>query len=70
MTVGRDGSRLPTSELYSHYILWAKDNGYRQMNSKNFVAELRRRCDVRRDGKDGNVIVGLALAYDRDPLPD
>ena len=70
MTVGRDGSRLPTSELYSHYILWAKDNGYRQMNSKNFVAELRRRCDVRRDGKDGNVIVGLALAYDSNPLPD
>jgi len=30
---------------------WCKDNGYRPMNAKNFVSELRRRCDVRRDGK-------------------
>ena len=61
-TAEKDGSRLSTSELYSHYITWAKDNGYRQMNSKNFVGELRRRCDVRRDGSMGNVVVGIVLA--------
>jgi len=60
-TAEKDGSRLSTSELYFHYTTWAKDNGYRQMNTKNFVGELRRRCDVRRDGITGNVIVGLAL---------
>ena len=60
-TAEKDGSRLSTSELYSHYTTWAKDNGYRQMNTKNFVGELRRRCDVRRDGNTGNVVVGLAL---------
>jgi putative DNA primase/helicase len=70
LTVGRDESRLPTSELYAHYIQWAKNNGYRQINSKNFVAELRRRCDVRRVGKDGNVVVGLALVCDSNQLPD
>jgi putative DNA primase/helicase len=62
-TVGRDGYRLPTSELYAQYAIWAKDNGYRPLNSKNFVGELRRRCDVRK-GNQSNVIVGLALAFD------
>ena len=47
----------------------AKDNGYHPMSSKNLVGELRRRLDVRRDGATGNVIVGLALAHDADPLP-
>ena len=66
ITVEQDGNRLPTSELYAHYVLWAKDNGYRQLNSRNFVGELRRRCDVRK-GNQCNVIVGLALAFD--PIP-
>jgi putative DNA primase/helicase len=61
-TIGEDGARTPTSALYSHYTSWAKDNGYRQMNSKNFVGELRRRHDVRRDGARGNVVVGLAVS--------
>lgn len=60
-TVEKQGSRLSTSELYSHYVTWAKDNGYRQMNTKNFVGELRHRCDIRRDGNAGNVIVGRDL---------
>lgn len=66
-TIETEGSRLPTSELYIHYTGWAKDNGYRQMNNKNFVAELRRRYEVRRDGSRGNVVVGLAI--DTEPLP-
>jgi putative DNA primase/helicase len=45
-----EGNRLPTSKLYAIYTGWAKDNGYRQMNAKNFIGELRRRYDVRRDG--------------------
>jgi putative DNA primase/helicase len=66
-TIGREGARTSTSELYLHYSGWAKDNGYHQMNSKNFVGELRRRYDVRRDGTKGNVVIGLA--FDLEPLP-
>ena len=68
-TVAEDGNRLPTSVLYTYYMQWAKDNGYRPMNNKNFVSELRRRCDVRRDGKEGNVVVGLALSWNPNPIP-
>ena len=60
-TRAEEKSRLPTSTLYSYYVAWAKDNGYRPMSNKNLVGELRRRLDVRRDGATGNVIVGLAL---------
>jgi len=35
---------------------------HRQMNHKSFVAELRRRFDVRRDGA-GNTVVGVLLDY-------
>ena len=47
-----------------------KDNGYKPLNNKNFVGELRRRCDVRRDGKEGNVVVGLALSFNNNQLPN
>ena len=70
LTQKEDGNRLSTSVLYSHYMQWAKDNGYKPLNNKNFVGELRRRCDVRRDGKDGNVVVGLALSFNSNPLPN
>jgi putative DNA primase/helicase len=60
-TILQDKSRLQTSILYAHYVEWSKDNGYRSLNSKNFVAELRRRFDVRRDGSVGNVVIGLAI---------
>jgi len=68
-TVEWDKNRLPTSALYFHYTAWSKDNGYRPLNSKNFVGELRRRLDIRRDGAVGNVVVGLALTQDAHPLP-
>jgi putative DNA primase/helicase len=67
-TACHDGSRLPTSEIYTAYTLWAKDNGYKQMNNKNFVGELRRRFDVRRDGGAGNVVVGLVMDYSINPF--
>jgi len=41
-TVQEDDARLSTSELYALYTVWAKDNGYRPLNNKNFVGELRR----------------------------
>jgi putative DNA primase/helicase len=66
-TARQDGNRLPTSELYAAYASWAKDNGYRQMNNKNFVSDLRKRLDIRRDGNTGNVIVGLVI--DTSPNP-
>ena len=62
-TVGREKSRLSTPVLYSHYARWAADNGYKPLNNRNFVVELRRRCDVRKDSHS-NVVVGLALAFD------
>jgi putative DNA primase/helicase len=64
-TIELAGSRLPTAELYVHYANWTKDNGYKPLNSKNFIAELRRRLDIRRDGSVGNVVVGLALCADQ-----
>lgn len=60
-TVPLDGARIATSELYSVYMSWAKDNGYRPLNSKNFVGELRRRFDIRRTGSVGNMVVGLKI---------
>ena len=58
------------SELYTAYTVWAKDNGYRQLNNKNFVAELRRRLDIRRDGTVGNVVVGVVLDYSTNPFTE
>ena len=62
-TVAEEKSRLETPVLYSYYSAWAKDNGYKPLNSKNFVGELRKRCDVRKDSHS-NVVVGLALSFD------
>ena len=62
-TVIQEKSRLSTPVLYGHYAAWAKDNGYKPLNNKNFVGELRRRCDVRKDSHS-NVVVGLAMAFD------
>jgi len=57
---------LPASELYTAYTFWAKVNGYRQMNNKHFIADLRCRLDVRR-GNTGTIIVGLVLNYAHNP---
>jgi putative DNA primase/helicase len=68
-TAEQDGNRVPASELYTAYTRWAKDNGYRQMNHKNFVAELRRRLDVRR-GSAGNMVVGVVLDCSENPFTE
>jgi len=69
-TAIQDDKRTPTTEIYAAYTLWAKDNGYRQLNNKNFVAELRRRLDIRRDGAVGNVVVGVVLDYSTNPFTE
>jgi putative DNA primase/helicase len=61
-TVSEAGSRIPTGTLYNSYTIWAKTNGYRPMNNKNFIGEIRRRYEVRRDGTHGNVAIALALS--------
>lgn len=62
-TTARDGGRLSTSELYLRYSAWAKDNGYRPLSNRLFVADLRRRFEVRHDCRKGNVVIGLALSF-------
>jgi putative DNA primase/helicase len=66
-TMELDGARLPTNVLYPIYAEWAKKNGYRPLNAKGFVGELRRRYDVRRNGARGLEVVGLALSPDPQP---
>jgi putative DNA primase/helicase len=61
----RQGGKLKTSELYARYALWAKDNGYRPLSNRSFVVDLRRRYKVRRDGRYGNVVFGIALTSAR-----
>jgi putative DNA primase/helicase len=68
-TISYDGYRLPASDLYAAYTQWAKDNGYRPMNRKNFVAELRRRLDIRRDSI-GTVAIGISLNYSNNNLSE
>lgn len=67
-TATQDGGRLSTSELYSHYSAWAKDNGYRPLSNRPFVADLRRRFEVRHDCRKGNVVIGLALSFGADAV--
>ena len=68
-TQEQDGSRLSTSELYSYYAAWAKENGYRPLSNRPFVADLRRRYEIKPDCRKGNVIIGLALSFGGDNLP-
>jgi putative DNA primase/helicase len=66
-TIAEENSRLSTSLLYTHYAKWAKDNGYSAINGTHFGIEMRRRFEIRRTGKVGNMIVGLSLAPDINP---
>ena len=57
-----DGKRIKTSAIYKKYSVWSKENGYKPMNIKDFIRELRRRYDIRRDGKRGNEVLGVDFA--------
>ena len=59
-TIEQEKYRTTTPELYARYSRWASEYGYKPLNSRNFVGELRRRCDVRKDSHS-NVVVGLAV---------
>ena len=54
-------SRLQTSKLYKMYRDWCSNNGYRPLNAKNFIAEMRKRYDVKRNGTRGNEVIGIDL---------
>ena len=69
-TGAEEKGRLSTSLLYSYYAQWAKDNGYRPLSNRPFVADLRRRYEIKPDCKKGNVIIGLKLTNSFDPCPD
>jgi phage/plasmid-associated DNA primase len=60
--VSADGNRLKTSQIYDKYEVWAKDNGYRPVNNKIFMAELLKKYDVRRNGKHGHQVLGMDFA--------
>jgi putative DNA primase/helicase len=61
-----EGKRLPTAQLYGHYSRRAADNGYKPLNNRNFVGELRKRCEVRHDSRYGNIVVGRELSIGGD----
>ena len=66
-TAESEKGSISTPDLYLRYTAWAKENGYRPMNSRNFVGELRRRCDVRKRSHS-NVVVGRVMVF-RTALP-
>lgn len=51
-----------------NYILykdWSSDNGYRPLSNKNFVAEIRKKYEVKRNGTRGNEVINIDLySYD------
>jgi putative DNA primase/helicase len=61
-TAEREKSYLRTVELYGHYSRWATDNGYKPLNNRNFVGEVRKRCEVRHDSRYGNIVVGREMS--------
>ena len=60
--VQSDGKRLQTSAIYKRYAVWSKENGYRPVNCKFFVSELRRKYEIRRDGRRGNEVLDVDFA--------
>jgi putative DNA primase/helicase len=54
-------ARTKTMDIYQSYAAWAKGHALRPVHNRAFVGELRKRYDVRRDSKLGNIIVGMGL---------
>jgi putative DNA primase/helicase len=61
VTCGKKNNKLPTADLFAHYTHWVAENGYTPLNSRNFVGELRKRLEVRHNGRFGNVAIGVAV---------
>jgi hypothetical protein len=47
------------------YQDWAKSGGYKAMDNRAFVQELRHRLEVGKDYKLGNVVFGIELAAEQ-----
>lgn len=54
-------NRLPTVILYRLYKEWSVDNGYRALNIKNFLGEIRKVHEIKRNGVRGNEIIGIDI---------
>jgi phage/plasmid-associated DNA primase len=61
-TVPAEGKRLATRQLYLAYQEWSKSGGYKAMDNRAFVQDLRRRFEIGHDYKLGNVVLGMDLA--------
>ena len=59
--ISQADGRIGTSELYGIYKEWAELNGYRPLSNRSFTGEIRRRHELRRDGTNGNILVGFIL---------
>jgi putative DNA primase/helicase len=55
------GFRTKTMDVYQNKAAWAKSYALRPVNNRVFIGELRKRYDVRRDCKFGNVVIGMGL---------
>jgi putative DNA primase/helicase len=53
--------RTKTMDLYQSYASWAKTHAIRPVNNRVFVGELKKRYEVKRDCKLGNIVVGMGL---------
>jgi putative DNA primase/helicase len=60
-TCSKEDGRVPTSELYSLYMDWAKANGYKPLSNRNVTIDIHRRYEIRRTGADGRVIIGITI---------
>jgi putative DNA primase/helicase len=61
-TSAKENGRVATTELYARYAQWAKDNGYRPLSNRPFVGEIKRRFEVKHNGHQGNIVIGIVLA--------
>lgn len=54
---------ISTKEAYFHYDLWCRANGYKPLNSRNFVGECRQRKELSISRlKQGNFILNYVIA--------
>jgi hypothetical protein len=56
-----DNARLPMNELYPLYAEWGKLNGYKPFSNRTFTMDVHRRYEIRRNGTNGSMIIGLEL---------
>jgi phage/plasmid-associated DNA primase len=60
-TTPKENGRIATTDLYAYYIEWARANGYKPLSNRSFTMDMHRRYELRRDGVNGRVIIGLTM---------